>query len=735
MSDPSPDKLLSSLLTFASGAANKDEIIKEFLTSISHTYSIDRIEIKDADDNSVSEIIRHISSTRKPYTDNNLSEYSLFSSLIVYNDAGYRSYAAVPIMTDGKVTSVIEMLSREENKFNEEITGAIYGAATLLGFAIAYKSERQRSAKLAEYFDAVFNDQLPRLLLTSSGMIVKANKAAIKEFHISQNAKIDAVLGISYDQLAKYMSKGPTTIVLRADEKQTAYIIVAEKAGDSITYVSLRNALEISLLRAAKESIEKSDLAMIIFTDQFLNVTATTSNCEAILGYREDMLTGKNLADLVHERKRKDFEVIVSPRQGQQIKGRTELISMTGYPINMRFYASEMPQGFAFAFVSTDAEKYVEGLKESMQDFLNNASELVIKTDEVGRITYCNMSAESTLGFTAEEMIGKDIKFIYKDPSIIDRDIGYARSSGKPDNTYVDLLRSDGTIVPGTQSTRLFRDTEGNIEFVIVIKELLTKRIMEMHEQELLKNAKEMKDMKNMSDLKSQFIYNISHELKTPLTNINGFSKLLYSGDFGELNEEQKQYIKTIADEANRLMLIIQQVLDASKLEASKVKLEMKEVDMSMFGDNPTIVSLREAAAEKGLSFDWKVDYNVPTIMADPNRLIQIFVNLIGNAIKFTSKGGINIHIFKVSNRKIQCDVKDTGIGISEEDRRKLFKKFYQVQKGLVKQDGAGTGLGLSITRELIKLHGGDISIKSEVGKGSTFSVTLPIKPRKKKKS
>jgi hypothetical protein len=734
MSDLSNDKLFSSLLAAASEPAAKDEIISEFLASISQTYGIDKVEIKEAEDGSTSEIIRHISSTRKPYTDNNLSEYSLFSSLISYNDKGYKSYAAVPILKDGKVTSIIEMLSRSENKFTEGITEAIASAAILLGLAISYKLERQRSAKLAEYFDAVFNDSSPQMLVTPSGVIAKANKTAMKEFHMLQNAKIETIIGINYEQLIKYAGRGPVTVPIQIDGNSYTYTLVAEKAGNSLTYLSLKNSTEASLLRAAKDSIEKSDYVAIIFTDTHYNITATTSNCEAMLGYREDMLIGKSISDLVQEKKRKEFDMILSAKLKQQIKGRTELTSLTGYPINMRFYASEMPQGFAFTFVNSDAEKYVEGLKESLQDFLYNASELVIKTDEAGRITYCNMAAENMLGFSASDMIGKEIKFIYKDPSIIDRDIGYARSSGKPDNTYVDLLKNDGTIVPGTQSTRLFRDNDGNIEFVIVVKELLTKRIMEIHEQELVKNAKEMKDMKNMSDLKSQFIYNISHELKTPLTNINGFSKLLYSGDFGELNEDQKQYIKTIADEANRLMLIIQQVLDASKLEASKVKLEMKEVDMSMFGENPSIVSLREAALEKGLTFDWKADYNVPTIMADPNRLIQIFVNLIGNSIKFTSKGGINVHIFKASNRKIQCDVKDTGIGISEEDRRKLFKKFYQVQKGLVKQDGAGTGLGLSITRELIRLHGGDISIKSEVGKGSTFSVTLPIKPRRKKR-
>jgi signal transduction histidine kinase len=124
-------------------------------------------------------------------------------------------------------------------------------------------------------------------------------------------------------------------------------------------------------------------------------------------------------------------------------------------------------------------------------------------------------------------------------------------------------------------------------------------------------------------------------------------------------------------------------------------------------------------------------------IMADPNRLIQIFVNLIGNAIKFTEKGGITVSIARKDKRRnIICNIMDTGIGISEDDRKKLFRrKFFEApKKGLVQQQGAGTGLGLSITNDLVRLHGGRIGCESTVGKGSTFWFTLPINPRQTKR-
>lgn len=136
------------------------------------------------------------------------------------------------------------------------------------------------------------------------------------------------------------------------------------------------------------------------------------------------------------------------------------------------------------------------------------------------------------------------------------------------------------------------------------------------------------------------------------------------------------------------------------------------------------------------MEFKWDVAWNVPKINADPNRLIQIFVNLVGNAIKFTDKGGITVSMTLKNKRNVLCSVIDTGIGINEDDKKKLFRrKFFEAtKKDLVQQPGAGTGLGLSITRDLVKLHHGKISFESTAGKGSTFWFTLPINQKQKKK-
>jgi signal transduction histidine kinase len=210
---------------------------------------------------------------------------------------------------------------------------------------------------------------------------------------------------------------------------------------------------------------------------------------------------------------------------------------------------------------------------------------------------------------------------------------------------------------------------------MIVIKELETKRRLEDMEMSLKERDSKIKKLESVGERKSEFIYNISHELKTPLTNIKGFSSLLYNGNAGELTKSEKDYVSTIMEESDRLMLIIQQVLDAAKLEADKVKLDFKDFDLKTIYNNPTIKSLEESALNKGLEFKWEADKSLPNVSCDPNRLIQVFVNLIGNAVKFTDKGGITVHMFLKTKRAVECDVIDTGIGISEDDRKKLFKK------------------------------------------------------------
>ncbi len=735
MADLPSNRFVVGLASLAGSDVTREEMIKYFTDLVREAYGIDKVSIKDIDDSEDrSAVSTQVLSTRKPFIDNNLSEYSLSPELIGYGSSGYRSYAAVPIVADGRVVSLLEMLSPSENRFTEEIIHDVSVGALLIGFALAYKSERSRNGRLAEYFDAAFNSDNPQMLVATGGSVVKANKAAMKLFRVQQGSDIKSAIGVDYNGVLSMTNRSaPSTIAIRQDGTDRTYSASVNRASDALLHVALQDVSDMSSMRNAVQSIAQSNDAMIVFTDSLLSMVDSTENFEHILGYEKRIMMGKPITDIISDKQREGFAAMVrDEKQHGKLTGRTEMLSISGYPMRMHFSAIRSLDGYVFMLVRSDAEKYVEDLRESLNDFIANAAEIVLRVDGMGFITSCNLSTESTLGYSREDLVGKDIRSIYKEQAIVDRDMTYARNLGKPDNSYVDLLAKSGDIVPGTQSIRLLTDHEGSTEYLVVIRELLTKRSLDDMELALNKMERDLKQLRSTGELKSQFIYNISHELKTPMTNIKGFAKLLYSGEFGELNDEQRQYIQTISDEADRLMLIIQQVLDSAKLDAQKVKLELKDVDLNAMKDNPSIVALKESAEEKGLAFKWDVAYDVPTIRADPNRLIQIFVNLIGNSIKFTDNGSIQVKIYRRMRSKVQCDVIDTGIGISEEDRHRLFRKFYQVQakKDLVKQDGAGTGLGLSIAKELVKLHGGEISFESTPGKGTRFWFTLRVKPK-----
>jgi signal transduction histidine kinase len=237
------------------------------------------------------------------------------------------------------------------------------------------------------------------------------------------------------------------------------------------------------------------------------------------------------------------------------------------------------------------------------------------------------------------------------------------------------------------------------------------------------------KELQALDRLKSDFISTVSHELRTPLAIIKEALSLIQDGVLGGVNEKQGKVLATATDSVDRLSRLITGLLDISKIEAGNIEIERSLVSLTQIAKQVT--SLFELTAkDKGLDLRLKTPGTGINVYADHDKIVQVFTNLIGNSIKFTEKGYIEVSV-EERPEEIECSVTDTGKGVSKEDIPKMFVKFQQIDR--VHGDGEkGTGLGLSIAKSIVELHGGDIRAESEPGKGTKFIFTLPKYTEKK---
>jgi GAF domain-containing protein/anti-sigma regulatory factor (Ser/Thr protein kinase) len=224
---------------------------------------------------------------------------------------------------------------------------------------------------------------------------------------------------------------------------------------------------------------------------------------------------------------------------------------------------------------------------------------------------------------------------------------------------------------------------------------------------------------------KSEFLANMSHELRTPLTAIIGFSEVLSDKIFGELNDKQDEYMGDIVSSGRHLLSLINDILDLSKVEAGRMDLDCSKFDVPMAIENALIL-IRERATRHGIKVAHQIDERMGEIVGDERKFKQVLLNLLSNAVKFTPEGGRIDVDAALTNESVEISVSDTGCGIAPENQETIFEEFRQVGTDAAKKR-EGTGLGLTLTKKFVELHGGTIRVESVIGKGSTFTFTLPL--------
>ena len=352
----------------------------------------------------------------------------------------------------------------------------------------------------------------------------------------------------------------------------------------------------------------------------------------------------------------------------------------------------------------------------------DHSTDIIIRVDLTDTILYISPACR-TLGWEPEELVGrKRYEFTHSDdmPRLarIRADLVKGIGSTRADREYR-MMAKDGSWVWVEGSPSLIRD-ENNlpIELVSQLRDVTERRAFE-DELMAARDAAEA-----AAKAKSEFLANMSHELRTPLTSIIGFSSLL--AEMEGLSEGASHYVQRIATGGQSLLSVVNDILDFSKLEAGQVELDPHPFDPAGYIED-TVELLTTQAENKGLTLGLIIDDTVPPcIDADCSRLRQVVLNLVGNAIKFTSEGRVSVSVTHEGGPtpRLKVQVADTGPGIPAERRSRLFQRFSQVD-GSVSRNHGGTGLGLAICKNLVKLMGGEIGVESEVGKGSVFWFTV----------
>ncbi len=354
-----------------------------------------------------------------------------------------------------------------------------------------------------------------------------------------------------------------------------------------------------------------------------------------------------------------------------------------------------------------DQQFYTRSLIESNID-------AIMATDPAGIITDVNKQMEALTGCTRDELIGAPFKNYFTDPERAEASIKRVLNEKKVTDYELTACARDGKKTEVSYNVTTFYDRDRRLQGVFATARDVTER--KRFEQSL----------QEANRMKSEFLANMSHELRTPLNGIIGFTEFLFDEKPGPLKPKQKEYLGDVLSSARHLLQLINDVLDLAKVEAGKMELHPETFPVHQAVEEVAAV-IKGIANKKHISVGIEIGAGLDTVKLDEHKFKQVLYNLLSNAVKFSDDGGqVSIKARRLDTQQFEVQICDTGIGIKAEDINRLFTEFEQLDSGTARRF-EGTGLGLALTKKIIEFQGGRISVESQPGKGSVFTVVLPL--------
>ena len=519
-----------------------------------------------------------------------------------------------------------------------------------------------------------------------------------------------------------------------------------------VVVVLLRLNRDILLRKKTQKKLKESEAQYRIFvenagvvsftTDEQGYFAFTSKQAEALTGFTTAELKGKHFTELIrpdhvmqvveHYTRQKEnlvhettlvFPVVHRNGQMKWVEQDTILLLKAGKPAGFQSIVRDVTEKVAMDQRIREMENEQKAYHLKIQSILDHTPLAIYVKDTAGRYTLINKSFRDNFNVTDDEVIGKTM-FDLRRRNSIDKYLEadeLVKATAQPVETEDVLTFPDGDHHVLTIKFPLF--DENNQLFAI---SGFMKDITEMvrYREELI-SARQRAE--TAESLQEQFLANMSHEIRTPMNGIIGMTNLLMKT---ELNQTQQEYVQIIKQSSDNLLMLINDILDLSKIKAGKISIEKIPFNLRQALE-ALAAGFRMKAEEKHIGFSFEAEADVPlAVKGDPYRLNQVLSNLLSNAMKFTDKGSVSLNV-KVGGHednviRLRFDVKDTGIGIEEKNLGYIFESFAQESVSTTRKYG-GTGLGLAITRRLVEMQAGEIAITSKPGAGSTFSVTLPF--------